>query len=60
VESLVAAIKQVLSSPPEDLERMGMAGRARVLQDHSIDIEATRLGQYFMNTAEPELGFTEG
>ncbi len=60
VESLVAAIKQVLSAPPEDLERMGMAGRARVLQNHSIDIEATRLGQYFMNTAEPELGFTEG
>ncbi|MDP2247510.1 MAG: glycosyltransferase family 4 protein, partial [Nitrosomonadales bacterium] len=59
VDALESALRQVLSFPPEDLERMGLAGRARVLKDHSIDIEAARLGNYFMGFQKSDIEFVE-
>lgn len=47
VEALTAALERVLSTPPEVLERMGEAGRARVLQRHDVDTEAAKLGNLF-------------
>jgi len=47
VEALTSALERVLSTPPEVLERMGEAGRARVLQRHDVDTEAAKLGNLF-------------
>jgi len=44
-EAIEAAIEDCLSRTPEDLERMGSAGFARVIESHSIDTEAARLAE---------------
>lgn len=59
IDALVTALREVLALPVEEIERMGRSARARVLKDHSIDIEAARLGQYFIAASEPELSYAE-
>ena len=44
VDALAAAMEDCLSRPVEQLHAMGEAARARVLERHSIDTEATKLG----------------
>jgi colanic acid/amylovoran biosynthesis glycosyltransferase len=47
VEELASAMQDCLSRPLEDLERLGDAGRRRVLARHSVDTEAGKLAQLF-------------
>lgn len=47
LEALVAAIEDCLSRPAEELRLMGEAARARVMERHSIDAAAARIGRYF-------------
>jgi colanic acid/amylovoran biosynthesis glycosyltransferase len=47
VEELASAMQDCLSRPLEDLERLGDAGRNRVLTRHSVDTEAAKLAQLF-------------
>jgi colanic acid/amylovoran biosynthesis glycosyltransferase len=47
VEELAAALKALLSLPPESLRAMGEAARRRVLERHSIDTEAGKLAALF-------------
>ena len=51
VESLADALEAVLAAPQETLERMAEAGRARVRERHSIEIEAARLAEHFARAA---------
>ena len=46
-ESLVAALEEVLDSPPAELVRRGAAGRERVLRDHDIETIADQLAECF-------------
>lgn len=43
-DGLYTAIREVLETPRDDLERMGRAGAERVAQRHDIAIEARKLG----------------
>jgi colanic acid/amylovoran biosynthesis glycosyltransferase len=47
LEELASAMQDCLSRPFEDLERLGDAGRRRVLTRHSVDTEAGKLAQLF-------------
>ncbi len=47
VEELMAALEEFLATPVETLERMGKAARLRVLERHSVDVEAGKLAQLF-------------
>lgn len=47
VENLAAAMEDCLARPVEQLESLGAAGFERVLERHSIDIEAGKLAQLF-------------
>jgi colanic acid/amylovoran biosynthesis glycosyltransferase len=47
VEALARAMEDVLSRAPEDLDRMGEAGRSLVLERHSVDREARKLLECF-------------
>jgi colanic acid/amylovoran biosynthesis glycosyltransferase len=53
VDALAGAMQFVLHASPERLTQMGAAGRARVLRDHDVDINATRLLQLFRQTPIP-------
>ena len=44
-EAIETAIEDCLARSTQDLERMGNAGFARVLENHSIDTEAARLAE---------------
>jgi colanic acid/amylovoran biosynthesis glycosyltransferase len=46
-DALVAALEEMLATPPAALEAMGQAARARVLERHAIDIEAAKLARLF-------------
>jgi glycosyltransferase involved in cell wall biosynthesis len=52
VEALVEALKDFLSMPFNLLQEMGDAAHARVVERHSIDVEARKLGQLFLLSAE--------
>lgn len=43
VSELAQALTQCLAAPMQQLTRMGHAGHARVVQRHSVDLEAARL-----------------
>lgn len=45
VDALAAAISELLATPAEELSRLGVNGRARVLQNHDVRQEAARLHQ---------------
>jgi glycosyltransferase involved in cell wall biosynthesis len=47
VDALVAAMQDFLSRSTDELRAMGEAAYRRVLERHSIDIEATRLARLF-------------
>jgi glycosyltransferase involved in cell wall biosynthesis len=47
VEELTEAMRQVLGLAPAELARMGDAGRRRVLERHSVDVEAAKLVALF-------------
>jgi glycosyltransferase involved in cell wall biosynthesis len=52
VEALAAALKDLLSQPPDALRAMGEAARRRVLERHSIDTEAGKLAALFSGAAQ--------
>ena len=47
LEELVVALEDCLSRSVSDLQTMGEAAHRRVLERHSIDIAATKLGKLF-------------
>ncbi len=47
VEALANAMEDFLSRPIEELQKMGEAAYARVIERHSIDVEATKLATLF-------------
>ena len=47
VEALVNVLEEFLATPVEVLEKMGESGHQRVLERHSVDIEAGKLAQLF-------------
>jgi glycosyltransferase involved in cell wall biosynthesis len=47
VEALEEALEDFLATPVDILEGMGEAGRQRVLERHSVDVEARKLAQLF-------------
>ena len=47
VEALTRALESCLAASPEQLQRMGDAGRSRVLERHAIDTEAAKLARLF-------------
>lgn len=51
VEALVTAIGHCVSRRSDELQVMGEAGYARVLQRHSVEGEAARLAEYFHSAA---------
>jgi glycosyltransferase involved in cell wall biosynthesis len=44
--ALTAAMEDCLARSPDEIERMGDAGRRIVIERHSIDIEAGKLANY--------------
>ena len=47
VDELAWAMEDCLSTPLEELRRMGEAGYRRVIERHSVDTEASKLGELF-------------
>lgn len=47
VEALASTLKEFLATPIEVLKRMGNAGHQRVMERHSVDIEAEKLAKLF-------------
>lgn len=52
VEALAAVLEEFLATPLSVLGRMGESAHVRVLQRHSVDIEAEKLAQLFLSAAE--------
>ncbi|MEO8598700.1 MAG: glycosyltransferase family 4 protein, partial [bacterium] len=57
VDALAAVLEEFLATPVAVLDAMGEAGYQRVLERHSVDIEAAKLAQLFCvgQTANPDL-----
>ncbi|MGV8899267.1 MAG: glycosyltransferase [Burkholderiaceae bacterium] len=57
VDALSAVLEEFLATPVHVLDAMGEAGYQRVLERHSVDIEAAKLAQLFCvgQSANPEL-----
>jgi glycosyltransferase involved in cell wall biosynthesis len=47
LDELTAAMEDCLARPAEDIQRMGEAGYRRVIECHSVDVEAAKLGALF-------------
>jgi colanic acid/amylovoran biosynthesis glycosyltransferase len=47
VEALASTLAEFLTTPAEVLQRMGDAGHQRVVERHSVDIEAAKLAKLF-------------
>lgn len=47
VEALLSTLKEFFATPIEVLKRMGNAGHQRILERHSVDIEAEKLAKLF-------------
>jgi glycosyltransferase involved in cell wall biosynthesis len=54
VEALATALEDFLSRTPQELAAMGEAARGRVLERHSIDREAAKLGALFEGVLQKE------
>lgn len=52
VEQLAAAMVAALGAPTDDLQRMGDAGRQRVAENHTAEIEARKLDTHFRATRD--------
>ena len=50
VEALVSTLKEFLAAPFAELKKMGDAGHQRVLERHSVDIEARKLAKLIRST----------
>lgn len=50
IDELAAAMEDCLSRAPDELRVMGEAARARVIERHSIDVEAAKLAALFDST----------
>lgn len=50
VEELAVAMRACLSADPRRLNEMGAAGRERVMQRHSADVEAAKLAEWFQQS----------
>jgi glycosyltransferase involved in cell wall biosynthesis len=48
VDELVKALEDFLDTPTEIIEKMGQAAHQRVLERHSIDVEAAKLAECFV------------
>lgn len=59
VDALASALDAFLAVPHEMLERMGEAAHLRVLKQHAIDIEAGKLAQHILASAEPSARLLE-
>jgi colanic acid/amylovoran biosynthesis glycosyltransferase len=53
VDALVSAIRDCISASDEKLHRMGDSGRQRVLEDHDIDRQASKLARFFSSAGLP-------
>ncbi len=53
VDELVAALEDCLGRPAGELAQMGQAARGRVLERHSVDTEAAKLGRLFEEHCRP-------
>ena len=51
IEAIVAAIRDFLPRTDDQLRVMGEAARARVIERHSVDVEASKLLEYFEQSA---------
>jgi glycosyltransferase involved in cell wall biosynthesis len=51
VGALATAMAEALACPRETLDRMGEAGRARVMERHSVETEAAKLAEHFRKAA---------
>lgn len=47
IEALTAAMRTILATSAEELEKMGQSGAKRVAQEHNITIEAAKLADLF-------------
>ena len=56
VDQLAAGMEDLLSRTAEELRIMGEAGHARVLERHSIDVEAAKLAGFFRAVAASAAG----
>jgi glycosyltransferase involved in cell wall biosynthesis len=54
VDALTAAMKRTLLAHPDELERMGKAGRARVLAQFDVDGSARELSALLNRTLESQ------
>ncbi len=52
LKSLVSALEEFLATPVEALEGMGESGHSRVMERHSVDMEAGKLAQLFSPGAD--------
>lgn len=55
-EPLADALSNVLRTPVEELTKMGLAGRAKVLRDHNAATEAEKLAELFQKAGKEEEG----
>jgi colanic acid/amylovoran biosynthesis glycosyltransferase len=55
VDALVGAIEDCLSKSAEQLRVMGEAARTRVLERHSVDVQARMLAQLFEHATTPAI-----
>jgi colanic acid/amylovoran biosynthesis glycosyltransferase len=60
VEPLVVAMAEVLAANSAELERMGLAGAARVAECHDVDVEAKKLASLFSNPRAVSSGLSQG
>jgi glycosyltransferase involved in cell wall biosynthesis len=47
IDELMAAMEDCLSRSAEEIQRMGDAGHHRVIERHSVDVEAAKLADFF-------------
>lgn len=52
IDALTAAMEDCLTRPIDELRKMGEAAYLRVVERHSIDVEATKLGVLFRESCE--------
>jgi colanic acid/amylovoran biosynthesis glycosyltransferase len=50
IDELIAAMEDCLSKSAEEIQRMGNAGHRRVIERHSIDVEAAKLAELFRSS----------
>jgi glycosyltransferase involved in cell wall biosynthesis len=51
LDELATAMEDCLSRPVEDIQRMGDAGYERVMERHSVEVEAAKLADLFRGSS---------